>query len=59
MRLESIIKKIIFEADYYFEKHQDRIGSTSPRCRAIVIRICPYEKVGSIKVCKVRICTVG
>ena len=24
------------EADYYFEKHQERIGSTSPRCRAIV-----------------------
>ena len=29
-------EELFFEADYYFEKHQDRIGSTSPRCRAIV-----------------------
>ena len=27
---------LLLEADYYFEKHQDRIGSSSPRCRAIV-----------------------
>jgi len=29
-------KGLFDEADYYFEKHQNRIGSTSPRCRAIV-----------------------